>query len=409
MDYEKKYKEALERAKDILKGYNPKEGSKATVNYIFPELHESEDERIRKRIIQAIKIREKEMNEEWSDEIAWLEKQGQKSADIKIHEGDKNNPYDMSFEEAQNYIIKRDFDICCTEYPVFVDNRYILQTIGNILRWADNNPKQKLIDNIEPKFKVGDWVIGRVTDNEPRQIAEITEEGYKTTYDGWIGFSFEEDIHLWSIEDAKPGDVLVASDGSLFIFAKVKDNSAYYHISLCKNGSMEISDGNHAWETASGSRPATKEQRDMLFQKMHEAGYKWDAGKKELKLLITNGGDFFESKNCGQKPAWSEEDEDDLNNIIWLCNNCISHCEHTWVPSQATRIKSLIERIKDTVFLQPKQQWSEEDKEMIEGLNNCLDELEKVNGWRYIYVNSKNVELNKVRNWLKFLKQRIGG
>lgn len=37
---------------------------------------ESEDEKIKKRIIQAIKIREKEMNEEWSDEIAWLEKQG---------------------------------------------------------------------------------------------------------------------------------------------------------------------------------------------------------------------------------------------------------------------------------------------------------------------------------------------
>ena len=29
--------------------------------------------------------------------------------------------------------------------------------------------------------------------------------------------------------------------------------------------------------------PATKEQRDLLFQKMKEAGYEWDAEKKELK------------------------------------------------------------------------------------------------------------------------------
>ena len=29
--------------------------------------------------------------------------------------------------------------------------------------------------------------------------------------------------------------------------------------------------------------PATKEQRDLLFQKMKEAGYKWDFMKKELK------------------------------------------------------------------------------------------------------------------------------
>lgn len=32
------------------------------------------------------------------------------------------------------------------------------------------------------------------------------------------------------------------------------------------------------------------------------------AKKKELKLLISNGGDF-ESNNSKQKPTWSEEDE----------------------------------------------------------------------------------------------------
>lgn len=42
--------------------------------------------------------------------------------------------------------------------------------------------------------------------------------------------------------------------------------------------------------------PATKEQRDLLFQKMKEAGYEWDADKKELKKVE-------------QKPAWSEDDK----------------------------------------------------------------------------------------------------
>ena len=32
-------------------------------------------------------------------------------------------------------------------------------------------------------------------------------------------------------------------------------------------------------------KPATKEQRDLLFQKMKEAGYEWDADKKELKKI----------------------------------------------------------------------------------------------------------------------------
>jgi hypothetical protein len=50
-------------------------------------------------------------------------------------------------------------------------------------------------------------------------------------------------------------------------------------------------------------KPATRKQRDTLFAKMKEAGYQWDAEKKELKLLITNGGDFE------QKQEWSEEDD----------------------------------------------------------------------------------------------------
>lgn len=31
--------------------------------------------------------------------------------------------------------------------------------------------------------------------------------------------------------------------------------------------------------------PATKEQRDLLFRKMKEAGYEWDAEKKEVKEI----------------------------------------------------------------------------------------------------------------------------
>ena len=34
--------------------------------------------------------------------------------------------------------------------------------------------------------------------------------------------------------------------------------------------------------------PATKEQRDTLMKAMNNAGYKWDADKKELKKLVPN-------------------------------------------------------------------------------------------------------------------------
>lgn len=40
-----------------------------------------------------------------------------------------------------------------------------------------------------------------------------------------------------------------------------------------------------AWTNAKDVKPATNEQRVLLFKKMQEAGYQWYAGKKELKKI----------------------------------------------------------------------------------------------------------------------------
>ena len=51
MDYEKKYKEALERARDML---SYKEVRQEDMEYLFPELKESEDEKIRKQLVEFL-------------------------------------------------------------------------------------------------------------------------------------------------------------------------------------------------------------------------------------------------------------------------------------------------------------------------------------------------------------------
>jgi len=77
MDYEKKYKEALERARQFSeKPYL--EDSKGIVDYIFPELKESKGEKIRKKIIATIHLYYGEpLEDEAKEMIAWLEKQGE--------------------------------------------------------------------------------------------------------------------------------------------------------------------------------------------------------------------------------------------------------------------------------------------------------------------------------------------
>ena len=78
MEYEKKYKEALERAKK----YKLKEDLIITQD-IFPELAESEDEKIRKALIKFFALSDDNADYQccgvhYKDIVAWLEKQEQK-------------------------------------------------------------------------------------------------------------------------------------------------------------------------------------------------------------------------------------------------------------------------------------------------------------------------------------------
>ena len=73
MEYEKKFKEALERAKVAHKDED--RHLKATLERIFPELKESEDEKMRKSIIYALRNGGFYSKDKTDEAIAWLEKQ----------------------------------------------------------------------------------------------------------------------------------------------------------------------------------------------------------------------------------------------------------------------------------------------------------------------------------------------
>lgn len=76
MNYEQKYKEALERAMKLaIDGYL----DAIAINDIFPEPKESEDKRIKREIVAYINeladLKNEKIPTKW---LAWLEKQGKK-------------------------------------------------------------------------------------------------------------------------------------------------------------------------------------------------------------------------------------------------------------------------------------------------------------------------------------------
>ena len=123
MDYEKKYKEALERAKQFSeKPYL--EDSAGIVEYIFPELKEPElaelkDGRIMKALIHFFSNDENTSFEYWegipkAEVLAWLKKQGRvKESTISQHENKtcKENNDSLTCEDERIRKEIRDF-IC---------------------------------------------------------------------------------------------------------------------------------------------------------------------------------------------------------------------------------------------------------------------------------------------------------
>ena len=105
MDYEKAYKEALERARDYYEFYKENPAKAQPFIDIFPELAESEDERIRKAQLDYWR---RVGGKEWwgvpvQETIAWLEKQGQVKALTSEDERMKNVAIDACKYMVDNF------------------------------------------------------------------------------------------------------------------------------------------------------------------------------------------------------------------------------------------------------------------------------------------------------------------
>lgn len=156
--------------------------------------------------------------------------------------------------------------------------------------------KQNPTNNIETKFKVGDWITfygGKPfkilkVESEQNGILDyllIRQDGHKSYFNKKY---VDENARFWTIEDAKDGDVLVHNDIT-FVFKGIKDGIVQ---AICPNlydNDVILNFGEP--EHDKDYYPATKEQRTLLFQKKHEDGYEWDGEKKELKKAKTKGGE----------------------------------------------------------------------------------------------------------------------
>ena len=306
MDYKKSYNEALERAKAIYQDkYKPETAATIAevLQNVFPELVESEDERMRKRLLNLFKgcpwdsIDDGMLKRD--DIINWLEKQGEQKGSAK-EAPDSCALSFINYLDAHRYIGK----MCVSngECEDIVDafhngmwdklHRYYCKYIEK--QDDEPNDEQDLADVKNQEFKEGDWIV---VGNMVGQITGVQEDCYiGRDTDGWY-FSLSRpegnsNAHLWTIEDAKNGDVLARNNDilSICIFSRFDGINNKYSSFLCRCGlegeglGQKLSiNGYH--DDCKDYVPATKEQCDTLFQRIQEAGYEWDDQNKSLSKI----------------------------------------------------------------------------------------------------------------------------
>lgn len=218
----KAYDEAIKRAKKYYGNRIAEE--------IFPELKESDDERIKKAIIEFFKSEDDNITYSLvkkKDIIAWLEKQGKNSTDKT------------------------------------------------------------------PKFKVGDWVVRGDTIAQILDIQEQYYVGLDINGKDFVSSRFlnVDKIHLWTMQDAKDGDVIYYKDEISLYKNDIKNcdkqektftGFVYY---CCYDGKNFITNSFYSLteQDKIDIYPATKEQRDALMKVMNNVGYEWNTENKELK------------------------------------------------------------------------------------------------------------------------------
>ena len=199
-------------------------------------------------------------------------------------------------EEDQEYPIIFTINNGGVTIPVASDGRHLLDYNGDCTLFPSRNqrdwseftaPWYKKDKLVEPKFKVGDWII--TPTNKVLQITSIEGTSYrfnnKSHY--WAICYCDEECRLWTIQDAKDGDVLYSLDSNQpFIYKERTDyEQATAYCGLNMYGKFFVWGTKDCAITLNNYVPATKEQRDALMKAMNDAGYEWDGEKKELKKL----------------------------------------------------------------------------------------------------------------------------
>jgi hypothetical protein len=164
------------------------------------------------------------------------------------------------------------------------------------------NSKAKTLEPIQ-KFKIGNWVVDDCSDVwnikgilNQFYLLECVEGGESRPTIDWVDKTF----HLWTIQDAKDGDIIFTQckSGNIWISIFKKKMRFSGEVKTYVDYHSNTNDDNidHCYVNTYGvslcteediviQRPATEGEKKKLLKAIEDKGYRWNAVNKSLEKL----------------------------------------------------------------------------------------------------------------------------
>ena len=399
--YERKYKWYLERAKEAKSSTSDK-GFLKWLDETFPEIKEHEDEKIRNALLKH-----------------------------------------FSQMPEHGYLTGSDV------------------TFNDVISWLEKKGEQKPTDEVKPKFKVDDWITNgeynwKVTDIKP--LDYILQSPNGDVVDDTISY-VDEHLHLWTIQDAKDGDVLNSVRvNATIIFKGFADDGKHIRAYCALQNGIFIQQET-LWDR--DFEPASEYWKNTLYDAMTAKGYEWDAENKGLKkieqksaewsiddakcgdvlaypdgtlavfnyrldgldaglymsYLVCSSSEIKYKQTCaihnatkatkeqieilfnnlGKSAKWSEKDKRQV--IINAYNYLVNYSNSLINGGNSAKADAILEIANELKSINPqqKQEWNEEDEVRFKNLCSIIDDDSKWN----------KVSKDGFKNWLKSLKNEV--
>lgn len=159
------------------------------------------------------------------------------------------------------------------------------------LRLRQNRNEQ----NADPMFYVGDYIVSG--DGSIRYVKDKDDISYliEDCDSGGVFMCrfalIDEKYHVWTMNDARVGEVLISEWGQPFIYSgkchnpisgKTDNNALCAYCGINQEGfKARLDSCTSMWTTASNVRPATVEERKAFYLTMAKNGYIWEPQKRE--------------------------------------------------------------------------------------------------------------------------------